>query len=155
MCRPSRSVLGAGMPRPIRRAFGGHLHGDHINAYTKRTLEFIVERAGFKTVSCTPGLFGAASILNHIPGISAWFDGCVYVGEKIPTGSTPKVVRGKSYQKSNKIPPTGGILLLTNRSYDQYKDEHRSHHRYKAKKKFVEGLVKHNLESSFWCYVIL
>ncbi len=77
------------LPKEIRKYFNGHQHGDHVNAYTKRTVKFICERAGFCTVACNPGFYGALRFLNYIPGVAALCDGVLYVGYKIPNWEYP------------------------------------------------------------------
>jgi SAM-dependent methyltransferase len=77
------------LPKRLQRYWQGHLHGDHINAYTARTLRFICERAGFETVACNPGFHGFWSFLNCVPMISDLFDGVLYVGRKIPDWQYP------------------------------------------------------------------
>jgi SAM-dependent methyltransferase len=77
------------LPKRFRKYWEGHLHGDHVNAYTARTLIFICERAGFETISCSPGLYGYLSWLNYVPGITNFFDGCLYVGKAIPDWKYP------------------------------------------------------------------
>jgi SAM-dependent methyltransferase len=78
------------LPDRIAKYWRGHLHGDHVNAYTAKTLCFICERAGFETISCTPGFYGLLRWLNYIPGITNFFDGCVYIGRVIPDWEYPR-----------------------------------------------------------------
>ncbi len=77
------------LPQKLRKYWKGHLHGDHVNAYTARTLRFVCERAGFETVSVSPGFYGLWTFLNYIPGINNFFDGSLYIGRKIPNWSYP------------------------------------------------------------------
>lgn len=49
------SYIPSFLPKRIRKYWEGHKHGDHVNAYSYRTLRFIYERAGFETISCNPG----------------------------------------------------------------------------------------------------
>ena len=87
---PSLPVLRR-LPR-LKRYLTGHLHGDHINAFTPSTLRFFCERAGFETVEVSafyPGILSPFSHLNLI-------DGCVYIGRKTaeweyPQSSTRRV----------------------------------------------------------------
>jgi len=72
------------LPR-LGRYFTGHVHGDHINAFTPTTLRFFCERAGFRTLEVSAFYPGALSILNGVPII----DGCVYVGIKQPHWEYP------------------------------------------------------------------
>ncbi|MFT7644513.1 MAG: SAM-dependent methyltransferase [Candidatus Paceibacteria bacterium] len=84
------------LPMRFRKYWNGHLHGDHVNAFSGKSLKFMCERAGFETVSYSPGFYGWLTWLNYIPGIQNFFDGCLYVGKAIPEwqypiGSTRKV----------------------------------------------------------------
>lgn len=78
------------LPKKFQKYWRGHVHGDHVNAYTARTLRFICERAGFETISCSPGFYGYLGWLNHVPGITNLFDGCLYIGKAIPDWQYPK-----------------------------------------------------------------
>jgi SAM-dependent methyltransferase len=71
-------------PNKFRRYWRGHLHWDHINAFSRDSLRFTCERAGFETESCSPGFFGATSFLNHVPGVQSLLDGSLYIGKSIP-----------------------------------------------------------------------
>lgn len=70
--------------------FWGHRQDDHINAYTKDTIRFFAERAGFKTIEVSPGYRGIFRIFNHLPIVNRLIDGCVYIGEAIPNFEYPK-----------------------------------------------------------------
>ena len=59
--------------------FIGHTHGDHVSAFTGKTLRFTCESAGFETVEVTPFYPGAMSLFNKIGNV---LDGCVYIGRK-------------------------------------------------------------------------
>ncbi|MCD4684705.1 MAG: class I SAM-dependent methyltransferase [Anaerolineae bacterium] len=72
------------IPR-LKPYFAGHLHGDHINAFTPATLRFFCERAGFATEAVTPFLPGPLRFLNRFHII----DGIVYVGRKIENWEYP------------------------------------------------------------------
>ncbi len=66
------------LPR-IGHYFKGHLHGDHINAFTPATLRFFCERAGFKTLKVTSFLPQPLHLLDGLHMV----DGIVYIGRKI------------------------------------------------------------------------
>lgn len=68
---------------PLRRYLTGHLHPDHINAFTPETLQFTCEFAGFKTLEVSPFYPGIAGLFNHVPLANRIIDGCIYVGRKI------------------------------------------------------------------------
>lgn len=72
------------LPR-LKPYFVGHLHSDHINAFTPATLRFFCERAGFATETVSPFLPRPLRFLNgfHI------IDGIVYVGRKIADWEYP------------------------------------------------------------------
>ncbi len=78
------------LPKRFQKYWRGHLHGDHVNAYSARTLRFICERAGFRTISCSPGFYGYFKWLNYLPGINNFFDGCLYIGKALPNWKYPE-----------------------------------------------------------------
>ena len=67
--------------------FGGHLHGDHINAFTPATLRFTCERAGFETIELTPFYPSPFSVFNKI---LRPFVGIVFVGRKVDAWEYPE-----------------------------------------------------------------
>lgn len=77
------------LPR-IGRLFGGHLHGDHINAFVPSTLRFFCEYAGFDTLEVGPFLNPPLSLLRWIPLADRMVDGCIYVGKKIDNWAYPQ-----------------------------------------------------------------
>jgi SAM-dependent methyltransferase len=72
------------IPR-VARYFTGHLHGDHINAFTANTLRFFCERAGFKTLEVSSFLPGPLRLLDGLRLI----DGVTYIGRKIENWQYP------------------------------------------------------------------
>jgi SAM-dependent methyltransferase len=69
----------------IGNYFDGYLYGDHVNAFTPATLQFMCERAGFKTLELSAFYPGLAQVFNRFP----LTDGVVYVGSMIPGWSYP------------------------------------------------------------------
>lgn len=63
----------------LGKHFRGYLHGDHINAFTPKTIKFFCERAGFKTIEVSPCYPGIFSIFNKTFNVMA---GSMYVGRK-------------------------------------------------------------------------
>jgi SAM-dependent methyltransferase len=57
--------------------FTSHLHDDHVSAFTRKTLQFACERAGFKTVEITALYRQPLSIFNRLLFLQAT---CLYVG---------------------------------------------------------------------------
>jgi SAM-dependent methyltransferase len=57
--------------------FTSHLHEDHVSAFTRKTLRFACERAGFETVEITALYRRPLSILNRVLFLQAT---CLYVG---------------------------------------------------------------------------
>jgi SAM-dependent methyltransferase len=104
LCLKVPVIPPAQLPLPVvRRYQAGYRQADHINAFTARTLRFICERAGFRTLVC--GLFVRRELrwLN-LPTVTDLTGQCLYVGEKIsdwmyPEGSTRKATsEGKGYR---------------------------------------------------------
>jgi hypothetical protein len=67
--------------------FRGHLHSDHINAFTPETLRFTCERAGFETVEVTPFYPPPFSLFNKV---LRPFAGIVFVGRKVEAWEYPE-----------------------------------------------------------------
>jgi SAM-dependent methyltransferase len=75
--------------------FTSHLHEDHVSAFTRQTLRFACERAGFETVEVTALYRPPLSIFNHVLFLPAT---CMYVGRaragwNYPAKSSRLVVR--------------------------------------------------------------
>jgi 2-polyprenyl-3-methyl-5-hydroxy-6-metoxy-1,4-benzoquinol methylase len=66
--------------------FNGYIHGDHINAFSAKTLRFMCERAAFRTCEVSPFYPGPLKVFDFLPLI----DGIVYVGQKISGWEYPK-----------------------------------------------------------------
>lgn len=102
----------------VGKYFLGHIASDHINAFVPSTLGFFCERAGFKTIEISPFYPGPLQILNHLPVINQFIDGCVYVGRSIaaweyPRKATRRVAANKrgfefigQQLGSSELPPT-------------------------------------------------
>lgn len=56
---------------------------DHIYAFTRETLKFLCDRAGFRTIELSPFYPQWLGALNHIPLLNRLLSKCVYVGRKI------------------------------------------------------------------------
>jgi SAM-dependent methyltransferase len=77
------------------RNFSSHLDEDHVSAFTRQTLRFTCERAGFETVELTALYRRPLSILNKLVFLQAT---CLYVGRaranwNYPAKSSRLVVR--------------------------------------------------------------
>ena len=75
--------------------FTSHLHEDHVSAFTRQTLRFTCERAGFETVETTALYRPPLSLFNHVLFLPAT---CMYVGRTredwdYPAVSCRRVVR--------------------------------------------------------------
>jgi SAM-dependent methyltransferase len=62
------------------RNFTSHLHEDHVSAFTRQTLRFACERAGFETVELTALYRPPFSVLNRRLFLQAT---CMYVGRAL------------------------------------------------------------------------
>lgn len=83
---------------PLAPYVTAHEHGDHVNAFSPRTLSFTCERAGFRTLEVSPLLPGILSPFSRL--LRSVIDGCVYIGNKIdrweyPENSTRRVAANK------------------------------------------------------------
>lgn len=67
--------------------FKGHLHGDHVNAFSPKTLRFFCERAGFSTLEISAFYPGPLSLFNNLVFL---VHGCTYIGRKIANWEYPK-----------------------------------------------------------------
>jgi SAM-dependent methyltransferase len=75
--------------------FTSHLHEDHVSAFTRQTLRFACERAGFETVEITALYRKPFSVFNRLLFLPAT---CMYVGRAragwdYPAKSTRQAVR--------------------------------------------------------------
>jgi 2-polyprenyl-3-methyl-5-hydroxy-6-metoxy-1,4-benzoquinol methylase len=99
---PTIPIMGwLGRIPALKRYIRGYLHSDHINGFVPETLQFICERAGFKTLEVSPFYPAPLSMLNHVPLMNRLISGCVFVGQKIadwnyPRGSTRRVANNES-----------------------------------------------------------
>lgn len=66
--------------------FTSHLHEDHVSAFTRQTLRFTCERAGFDTVEITALYRKPFSVLNRAIFLPAT---CMYVGRARETWDYP------------------------------------------------------------------
>jgi SAM-dependent methyltransferase len=88
------------LPR-LGQYFTGHLHGDHINAFTPGTLKFFCERAGFTTIEISAFYPPPLSIMSRK---LFWVDGCVYIGRKAddweypPNATRRKAINAKGFR---------------------------------------------------------
>jgi SAM-dependent methyltransferase len=68
--------------------FTSHLHEDHVSAFTRQTLRFTCERAGFETVELTALYRKPLSVLNRVLFLPAT---CMYVGRAREGWDYPEV----------------------------------------------------------------
>lgn len=73
----------------LGRYFTGYQASDHVNAFTRATLAFFCERAGFRTLEVSPFYPGLLRILSHVVPFSEMVAGTVYVGRAIPDWEYP------------------------------------------------------------------
>ena len=66
--------------------FTSHLHEDHVSAFTRKTLKFSCERAGFETVELTALYRRPLSIFNRMLFLQA---NCLYVGRACANWNYP------------------------------------------------------------------
>lgn len=80
----------------VGRYFSGFIHGDHVNAFTAKTIRFTCERAAFETCEVSPFYPGLLKSFDFLPLI----DGIMYVGRKIDGWDYP----GNAYRKAAEHP---------------------------------------------------
>ena len=68
------------------RNFTSHLHEDHVSAFTRQTLRFTCERAGFQTIEVTALYRKPFSVFNRSIFLPAT---CMYVGRALESWDYP------------------------------------------------------------------